>query len=240
MPHNFIDNSDPTFIFDPSSRSVDPTDLKIYRYIPREYADYSVPPKDVDFITGLTTRLHPTNSIIVDGEVRQTDYYASANPPDAYGNVSYSDLVVRESFVYTRDSIGFARARVNTITWYMENDNPHPDTKVRLKYYENDESLREGQRRRANITDKLSMDMSSWLIATQTQLPNPQDRLDLGRQFMALHKLNFDMYIEASSSQILYEVNSDTTTTWLDDELAPNVTIRATIIDALNIWNLVI
>jgi hypothetical protein len=145
--------------------------------------------------------------------------------------------VVRESFVYQRDAVGFARGRVQTITWYREDDTPHPTTKQRVKFYEPDESLREGYRRRGNITDKLAMDMAGWLMVTQTQLANQQDRLNLGREFMRQHKLSFDMFVEASSAQILYDVTDDTTD-WLDDLLAPGVTIRATILDALNIWNL--
>ena len=212
--------------------------VKMHRYIDDDSLNPLVPPADVSYMTGITVRLHPTCSVVVDGEVRKIDYYAQAEMDMNTGQVAYSDLVVSEEYVYTRDAIGFARSRQQTITWIREDDTPHPATKVRVKLYEPQESLREGQRRRTNITDKLAMDMSGWLLATQTQLANPQDRLDLGRDFMATHKISFDMFIEASSSQILYDVRDDDATAWLDDEIAPGVTIRATILDALNIWNL--
>lgn len=211
-------------------------DVKLWRYIDHG-GDRLSAPHDVDYITQITYRLHPTNSIIVDGEIRQVDYYHAATMDPTTGAVTYSDLIVRESFVYTRDAVGFARGRTQTITWYREDDTAHPATKTRVKLYEPDESLREGQRRRSNITDTLAMNMAGWLMVTQTQLPNPQDRLNLGRQFMRDHKLSFDMFIDTSSAAILTEVVADTTE-WLDDELAPGVTIRATILDALNIWNL--
>jgi hypothetical protein len=221
---------------DPPSDPVPPS-VKLYRYATRQYEDVSVPPVGLNYVTGIDGRLHPTNAVMVDGEVRQIDYYAEATMDPATGQVSYDDLVVRESFVYQRDAVGFARGRVQTITWYREDDTPHPTTKQRVKFYEPDESLREGYRRRGNITDKLAMDMAGWLMVTQTQLANQQDRLNLGREFMRQHKLSFDMFVEASSAQILYDVTDDTTD-WLDDLLAPGVTIRATILDALNIWNL--
>ena len=46
------------------------------------------------------------------------------------GAVSYSDPVVRENFVYYRDTVGFARQRVQTITWICEDGSDHPHAKV--------------------------------------------------------------------------------------------------------------
>lgn len=243
MSFNFtdIDGISPVARVDPTGRSLSSSDLKIYRYIPLEFTSYGEPPIDINYETGLTVRLHPTCSIVVDGEVRRIDYFASATMDQATGVISYSDLVVREDFVYQRDAVGFARGRVQTITWYREDGDPCPTTKTRIKFYEPDESLREGQRRRANITDKLAMDLAGWLMVTQTQLSNPQDRLDLGRAFMRHHKINFDMFVEASSAQILYDIINDTEAAhavWIDDEIAPGVTIRETIVDTLNIWNM--
>lgn len=214
-----------------------PPSVKVYRFVRGDVSDFSTPPFELDYITSIDGRLHPTNSVIVDGEVRRTDYYAEASM-DAYGAVTYSDLIVREDFVYTRDAIGFARTRVQTISWYLEDDTPHADTKVRTKLYERDESMREGVRRRSNIGDKLAMDLAGWLYVTQTQLANPQARIDLGREFMRQYKLSFDMFIDASSSQILYDVRDDASNAWLNSYLAPGLTIRAKILDDLNIWNL--
>lgn len=215
--------------------------VKIWRYIERRPGMSRLDPAfDVDYITQLTQRLHPTNSIVVDGEIRRIEYYASAQPPNAYGVVEYSDLIVSEDFSYTRDGAGFARARLQTITWYCEDGDPHQETKQRLKFYENDESLREGQRRRRNITDTLSMVVTGWLVATQTQHNSVQDRIDMGREFMRHHKTSFDMYADASSSQILYDVRDDEESahSWLDSDISAGVTVRAKILDDLNIWNL--
>lgn len=236
-----IDGVGPASRVDPSQRELGPLDVKLFRYIPMEFVSYDEPPLDVNYETGLTTRLHPTVSEMVDGEVRRIDYYASASIDMQTGAVSYSDLIVREDFAYQRDAVGFARARTQTITWYLEDGTPHPTTKQRPKFYEPDESLREGMRRRGNITDKLAMDLAGILMVTQTQLANPQDRLDLGRDFMRFHKTSFDMFVDASSAQILYDVRDDAEpahAVWIDDEIAPGVTIRATILDALNIWSL--
>lgn len=216
-------------------------DVKLYRYTTARAVSRLAAPHGINFETGLTTRLHPTCSVVVDGEVRRIDYYAQATMDHATGVVSYDDLIVREDFAYQRDAVGFARARTQTITWFRENGDPHPDTKTRVKLYEPQESLREGHRRRGNITDKLAMDLAGWLMTTQTQLANPQDRLNLGRDFMRHHKISFDMFVEAASAQILYDVRDDAEpahAVWIDDEIAAGVTIRATILDALNIWNL--
>jgi hypothetical protein len=213
--------------------------VKMWRYIERRFGMSRLdPPFDVDYITQSSVRLHPTNSIVVDGEIRRVDYYATAAPPNSMGIVEYSDLIVREDFAYTRDQMGFARARTQTITWFREDGSPHQSTKQRVKFYENDESLREGQRRRRNITDTLSMTVTGWLVATQTQLASGQARIQMGRDFMAAHKQSFDMYADASDAGILYAIRDDQAHAWLDGLMAPGLTVRAKILDDLNIWNL--
>lgn len=215
-------------------------DVKIWRYVDRADASLLDVPLDANYITDTNMRLHPTHAVVVDGEIRRVEYYADATMDQQTGVVTYNDLVIAEDFVYTRDTVGFARARTQTITWYREDGSAHSTTKTRVKLYEPDESMREGVRRRGNITDKLAMDLANWLMATQTQLANPQDRLDLGRAFMREYKIDFDMFVDASSSAILYLVrdNVEPEHAWLDDEIAPGVTIRDSILDALNIWNL--
>lgn len=223
---------------DPPSDPVPPA-VKLYRYVDaNRISDPSTPPHTLNYITGIDGRLHPTNSIIVDGEIRRIDYYANASPPNAQGVVVYDDLVIREEFVYARDAIGFARARVQTITWFTEDDEPHASTKQRVKFYENDESLREGQRRRSNITDTLAMTLTGILVATQTSIPTMQGRIDVGREFMRYWKTSFDMFTQASSAQILYDVRDDAVHAWLDTPIAAGATIRSKILDDLNIWNL--
>lgn len=226
---------------DPAERDTQPSHIKIYRYIPRRFSNYECPPSDWDFTTGLSRRLHPTISLMIDGEVRQIDHYEQATM-NADGSITYTDLIVREEFVYTRDSIGFALYRTQKITWFREDGTAHPDTKTRLKLYERDERMREGQRRRANITDKLAMDLSEWLVATQTQEPDVQKRIDMGRAFMRAHKIGFDMFVDAAAKDILYEIRDDTNVAhaWLDQEKTTGVTVRKWMIDVLNIWDVVV
>ena len=242
-------------IFDeePSQQVLDETDailtdhvpgalnVKLYRYIETQKVDKRRPPFDIDYDTGIATRLHPHISSMVFGEVREIMYYASASM-DGSGNITYSDPVIKESYAYTRDSVGFARSRTLTIGWYLENGEIHSDTKERVKYYDHEESLREGQRRRGNIIDKLAMELGGILLATQTQLTNPQDRLALGRAFMKHHKTNMDMFITASSPDVLYSVNDDTDPEheWLDDMVSATATIRQYLISSMNIWGLTV
>jgi len=103
-------------------------------------------------------------------------------------------------------------------------------------------SLQEGQRRRGNIIDKLMMEISGILIATQTQISSVQERIELGRAFISDHKTSLDMFTQASSPQILYDVDADDNPdhSWVDDHISETVTIREYIISSMNIWGLTI
>lgn len=221
-----------------------PTHVKLYRYMPNAndgHHNKNEPPFSTDYVTGVEGRLNPTNATVVKGEIRRIDYYANATAPDPVtGAVAYSDLIVREEFAYTRDSIGFARARTQTITWYREDGTAHPTVKTRLKYYEPQDSMIEGQRRRRNITDKTMMEVTNWLVATQTQLTSVQARIDLGRDFMKYHKTNFDMFIDASSKQVWYDVRDSGIVLhpWLSSNYSTGLTVRKKIQDDINIWGL--
>lgn len=210
--------------------------VKLYRYLPLSDRDKRDVPSNINYITGITGRIHPTNTIIISGEIRQVDYYANASAPNAQGVITYDDLVIRETFAYTRDAMGFARARTQTITWYKEDGTPHAGTKTRVKYYENDESIREGQRRRKNITDTLSMTITKWLLSTQTG--TPKERIDIGRTFLHYYKTSFNMFSDASSSRIIHDLVTDSVPAhaWIDQTFSTGVTVRHKMIDELNIW----
>ena len=225
---------------DPSTRDLLPDDLKIYKYIPFEVEDTSVPPVEHDYVTGLTTRLHPSFTDVYQGEIREVTYYGSASQDPTTGIVTYSDPIVRENFVYYRDSVGFARQRVQTITWIKIDESDHGTTKTRLKIYESFESLVEGKRRRSHLTDRMAMELSQWLAVTQTHLPTTQERLQLGRDFLRTHHDSFDLFVEVSDHQIVYDVRNDAIpdNSWLDDTWDGVITCREWIDTQINIWGL--
>ena len=89
--------------------------------------------------------LHKKRTIIV-GELRSVEYYST------YDGISYSDLVVLEERVYTRDTNGIVLYRTLTVTWYLV-DGSVGLIKTTTKYYNSTESIDEGITRRTNIID---------------------------------------------------------------------------------------
>ena len=215
-------------------------EIRLYDLLPTGNHDLKEPPLDVDYITGVVGRLNPTNTIIVQGELRQIQYYATALTNEAGKVTGYEDLVIQEDYEYTRDPIGFAIQRTQTISWARKDGTLHPTTKQRVKLYEDFESLVEGQNRRKLLSDIMAMYLSGWLLATQTQLANPQDRLQLGRNFLRHHSESFKMFVDVSDSQIVYEVRDDAEPdhAWLDATWDGTQSVREWIDDQINIWNL--
>ena len=138
--------------------SLDQEHIKIYRYIHEmHYEDFCKPPKEHNYKSGLsTTDGTPFNLIpvptFIKGELQRMDYYADE---------ASTDLVLRVDMTYTRDEFGWALTRTTTRTWYKENGDAHPDTKITIKRYYRDINLMEEEsvKRRGNIvkTAKLSV-----------------------------------------------------------------------------------
>lgn len=119
-------------------------DLRIFRYFDALGRDKKSPPMDVDFITGLNTKLHRKCSI-VKGEIKSEEFFAY------YDGVTYSVPVVKETHVFTRDSLGFAKSRTTTVEWYMECGLLSEKKKSWVKYYDPLQMIEEGIDRRGNI-----------------------------------------------------------------------------------------
>lgn len=169
--------------------------LKIYRYIKSEHnLDPFVPPFDIDFVTGLTIKLHRKQTL-VKGEVTKEEYYVNFN------GTTYSDEIVEEVHTFTRNSLGFALYRTTTIKWYTEFGNHCPETKTWVKFYDGLQTIEEGISRRGNIVKYLQPVILSFLQATLSpeQLPNI---LTLGRAFLTQYKPQFDAFTDHSDRTI--------------------------------------
>jgi hypothetical protein len=215
--------------------------VRLHDFLTEGEHDLFEPPLEVDYITGITGRLHSTNSIVVQGEVRQRSYYADVVLDQTTNKVTgYENLVVQEDFSYTRDPVGFAVNRTQTISWARKDGTLHPTTKQRVKHYEDFESLIEGQRRRRLLVDLMAMTLSGWLVATQTQHAEVQDRLQMGREFLRDHKDSFDLFVDVSDAAIVYEVrgDADPDNAWLDSTWDGTMTVRDWVESQVNIWNL--
>jgi len=85
------------------------------------------------------------------GELSKVEYYRNLNGnPNVIGN--YSDLVVTEYRVYTRDpNTALVICRDLTVVWYLTDDTIG-ETKKTKKFYQLKDSIEEGITRRDNIT----------------------------------------------------------------------------------------
>lgn len=85
------------------------------------------------------------------GELNVVDYYRE------YDGSTYSDLVLKETRVYTRDAVtGWVQMRQMTIDWYTEAGTVGK-TKVTYKYYTAAQSYDEGKTRRGNVINNASI-----------------------------------------------------------------------------------
>lgn len=210
-------------------------ELKLMRYLPDLCCDTATGHfHQVDFLERLRMmgkRLYP-DFVKIKGEVQQVDWYAEASVnPD--GSMAYNDLMVRESFVYTRDPNGFALYRDGTITWYCEDDCAHPEVKtVERKFYPPLERIQERKTRRANIIDDLKYSVLGWIIVSE-----PTDfatALAWGQTFFSAYQSEIVSYVEVSNAALQTAITDDTSTAWLDNTIQ-SVTLRAMMLDAIDI-----
>lgn len=176
-------------------------------------------------------RLYP-EYVKIKGEVQTVNWWAEASVnPD--GSMAYDDLIVREAFTYTRDPNGFALYRDSTLTWICEDETDHPDVKtLEKKFYPPLERIQERKTRRTNIIDDLKLTLLAWVaISTPCDFVTA---LGLGQTFFTSLQSEIAAYIELSNDVLAIAITNDSTTTWLDNQIQ-GVTIRALVLDAIDI-----
>lgn len=220
----------------------DPSNLtskqyKIHAYFDSRKYNKLSPPVDVDFITGLNIKLH-RKSILVKGECQAEEYYTD------YDGTTYSNMIVKESHVFTRDAIGFALRRDTTLQWVKNNESLGPVLKTLTKYYSPLERILEGKTRRGNLVDNLQLPVISLISFALTGNPNPTLPIIVhGREFLATYKSEFDNFVGASDKTILSCLNdsnhakyiSSANWSWIDSMTPYGVTIRQYLISELTI-----
>ncbi len=173
-------------------------DCKIYDYLNQIPKDKKVPPFDVDFVTGLTAKLHRKQTM-VKGEVRVEDYYLNFN------GASYSNPIVRETHTFTRDAFGFAMYRTTNVQWYLKCDKLSPNNKVWVKYYDMLQTIEEGIQRRGNIVKFLQPTILG--ILQMTVAPSDLPNIILwGRSFLSYMKVHFDNFVDHSDRTLYTEL----------------------------------
>jgi len=133
--------------------------VKIYDYVP-DTSNYKIsrPPKGLDYVTGLATKLYPKR-VFNKGELNNVKWYSDEE---------LTDLVLNVDIVYTRDGARFPIERTTTRTWYKQNGEPHPDVKVTRKIYDHDflAKISEGIRRRGNLVNSIQIPVLSFMYET--------------------------------------------------------------------------
>lgn len=210
--------------------------LKVYDYISMS-GDKTIPPVDVDFITGLSIKLH-RKVIIVKGECQKEEFYVN------YDGTTYSDLVVDEVITFTRDVLGFPNYKTTTLRWYKKSGEVHETQKTWVKYYSNLEKIQEGKVRRGNLVAGLQMPCIGLISIALIGTPNATPVVILeGRRFLANYAPEFTLFIEDSNKTMLdclgnvdnprYISSSDYT--WIDSMTPYGITIRQFILNEMSI-----
>jgi hypothetical protein len=216
-----------------------PPKVKIHNYITdTHYPNQSIPPKEHDFIVGLSIKLHEKVTM-VKGEVQKKEHYA------VFNGTTYSDLVVVEDIVYSRNALGFATSRQTTRKWVCEDNSVHPDTKVSVKYYNSNDQIEEGITRRGNLIKSIQQPVMGLIAFAWYQNPYAVNSLVIleGRKFLLEYQQEFNAFINESNKAVLDCLSSPLAIryvdsvkwNWIDSQTPYGVTIRQYIVSQLTI-----
>lgn len=212
-------------------------ELKIFKYVNEYTKDKTIPPFDLDFVTGLTVKLH-RKSTIIKGECTEEEYFAN------YDGSLYSDLIVKEETLYIRDALGFPISKTASLIWYRNNSAEHESKKTWVKYYSNLEKIQEGKTRRGNLVSNLQMPCIGLISIAMTGAQDPTTAVILeGRRFLADYSKEFTVFIEDSNRDIVQCLSDSNHSkyahqsnyTWIDTMTPYGITIRQFIISELTI-----
>jgi hypothetical protein len=216
-----------------------PPNVKIYRYInDTVYHDLSKPPKEHDFIVGLSIKMHEKVTM-VKGEVQKKEHYAN------FDGTTYSDLIVVEDIVYNRNALGFAVSRTTTRKWICEDQSVHPDTKISLKYYSANDQIEEGITRRGNLIKSIQQPVMGLIAFAWYQNPYAVNTAVIleGRKFLLEYQQEFNAFVNESNKAIIECLSTTsnpryadvTKWSWIDSMTPYGVTIRQYIVSQLTI-----
>lgn len=216
------------------------------------YNDHFEDIKQIDFQTGLGVDLKSVYEYDK-GEPVTCTYYADA-VMDVNGTVTYSDPIVLETFTWNRDAVGLCYLEETIIQWYYEDETLGPDDKITQHFLTPLEIIEEGKTRRYRIINGFQLPILKFIMLTQPRLPidevegqsetewdtNKEVRLiQMGRAFLAIHKMAFNNFGDDSHKGILSDIIS-APDTWLDSNIeaytgVSGLTIRLYLLDQLDV-----
>ena len=207
---------------------------KIYEYmddLDQEFVNPYHLPSYINYKTQLNTRLFPVHTFNK-GELQRTMYYGTYDEETE----TYSEPVLCCDFAYTRDPLNFAIKRDTVRKWFRTNEVlEESSVKTSTKYYDQQQRIREGKRRRGNVMDDITITVMGMIIATElpkgelSPYSNETEVVAEGKRFLAYHKDAFTNYIDDANEQIIDDIILDSTH-WLSNIIDGNGT---TILDYL-------
>ena len=169
-------------------------------------------------------------TIAFDGSYSKREFFdAVQHNPD--GSISgVGPVIIREEYAYAHDpTTGVLTDRTKTITWFNTDDTVAAK-KVRPRAYNLADGLAEGKRWRANVVDRIQINVFGMILATTGwDIPTA---MAAGAAFNLYAKAAAANYISVEDRQGLIDAitNADVATfTWIDNVIDPGppvVTIR--------------
>ena len=180
-------------------------------------------PADIDYKVGLTNGFLYRKDTFVKGELQKVIYYADE---------AHTIPVLEARFTYTREG-GYAKSRVSERQWYLSTGELCPHIKQKVKIYSYIDASLEGKRRRGNIMEFFTLTVVGTIQATeQCTLLEASNK---GRVLYQEYKDVMTDFVEASVKDIRTKLTNDTTHACLDYYVAPSETLRAYLLNELDI-----
>ena len=205
---------------------------KIYDYVAGDSFDRERLPVDIDFKTGLTQDLF--KEVTMSGGAPVYKKYYSGAVMNQDGSITYSNPIVKIDYTFERDAISLAKSCTQKIYWYDTTGAPSVQYKEVKDFFSYAESIAEAELRRSNIINDLKVKTIGLLMITEeiTQA----DAAELGRVFLAAHKVEIYNYIDEANSAFYDAVTaaSGVTYPWLDNMTPYSVTIRQFILNGIS------
>ena len=134
-----------------------------------------------------------------------------------YDEGTLSDLAVKDEYVYYFNEYDLVTHRTETITWYKEDDSVGA-TKSITKYYNLNDAIKEGVRRRTNLVDKAKAYGLSYIEGTHASgIPNSY-------YWFATMKTEVKDYLDGTKKQDLIDFIDNETETYVTQTIKDNMT----------------
>lgn len=206
-----------------------PEDYRIY-----DYCTDNVKTKEaqaIDYKVELDSNKLETGALIPSrtfhfGELQEVIWYADS---------AHQIPVLKVEIIYTRTGTGIAVSRVTNRYWYKKNGE-FDLLKTTSKTYGPIDMMEEMYTRRRNVVSDAIITAVYILSLVYPEMDHVE-REDIGKNYIGDRQDLIDRFINSGTKDLLNNITADTTTVWMNAEIAPGVTLRTTLMYKLDIWN---